>query len=499
MDHPSNSADTLDALDELSAHLELSALDALSARLELAVAPGQIQSLADDELLGALGAIERLGRRIDALRVEAAGEVGDRSRVEHGRDGLSARKGCRNASELIERITLVSGSTARRRLTIGHETRTQRSLSGDPFPARFPHVAEALSVGTLGLDAAVAIVTAISHVMHHASLESMDVAESSLVAAATGASPEHALPFPADGIRVQAMTWRAFLDPDGIEPSEDQAMRERSFRLGRESGGVVKGYFTTVPDVAARIRMLFDAYVTPRSAPAFVPSPELDDVPHSDTPPTDTPPTDTRTADQKRHDIFVGIIDSAARSGDAPQIGGAAPTVWVSVRADDLLDGTGAGFIDGVESPVSIRTIRQFACTGGIQKVWLNRQGRIVQLGSPERCFTSQQRRAIGLRDEECVIFGCGIPASWCEIHHVEPAASHGPTHPDNGVTLCWAHHRSIETSGWQIRMVNGVPQLKAPPWLERDGRWRPSKKSRIRLLDAPAGELATASHPRRF
>ncbi len=76
------------------------------------------------------------------------------------------------------------------------------------------------------------------------------------------------------------------------------------------------------------------------------------------------------------------------------------------------------------------------------------------------------------------------IPAAWTEIHHVDPAENDGPTETDNGVLLCWFHHRTIETSGWQIKMIGGVPHIKAPPWIHSDNEWRPSTKSPTMQLD---------------
>ena len=102
-------------------------------------------------------------------------------------------------------------------------------------------------------------------------------------------------------------------------------------------------------------------------------------------------------------------------------------------------------------------------CTGGTQTVVFDDDGRIIELGSPERCFTPHQRRAITLRDGGCLIPGCSVPAAWCEIHHVIPDAEGGPTHPDNGVLLCWFHHRTIDSSGWGIQMLRGVPHIRPP------------------------------------
>ena len=133
-------------------------------------------------------------------------------------------------------------------------------------------------------------------------------------------------------------------------------------------------------------------------------------------------------------------------SGLLPAIGGAAPTLVVSVRADDLAAGRGYAHIDGVDEPVSLSVARHIACSGNVQRVVFDGVGRIISLGSPERVFTHHQRRAISLRDGGCVIPGCRVPAPWCEIHHVKEHSRGGETHTDNGVLLCWFHHRSLDS-----------------------------------------------------
>jgi 5-methylcytosine-specific restriction protein A len=206
---------------------------------------------------------------------------------------------------------------------------------------------------------------------------------------------------------------------------------------------------------------------------------------------------ETRTSDQQRHDVVASIIATAARSAEQPTIGGAAPTVLVSVRASDLESGRGAAHADGVPIPVSLRAARHLMCTGGIQTVVIDDDGAIVQLGSPERCFTAHQRRAILLRDGGCLIPGCSVPASWCEIHHVVPDVDGGPTHPDNGVMLCWFHHRTIDTSGWGIRMIRGAPQIRPPAWLDPGGGWRPATNSPTRVADRLETEQGAGSSGR--
>ena len=211
-----------------------------------------------------------------------------------------------------------------------------------------------------------------------------------------------------------------------------------------------------------------------------------DAVPVSEVPINSDRIRDERTSAQQLHDILAAILDAAARCADSPELVGASPTVMVTVRAEDLTTGHGVGWIDGLEEPISMRAVKQFTCTGGTQTATITSKGRLIKLGSPERCFPTALRRAVMARDGGCIIPGCHVPAAWCEIHHVTPDHQGGPTHTDNGVAVCWFHHRTIDTSGWEITMIGGAPHVKAPPWIEPPGLhgkhqrpWRPATKSR--------------------
>ena len=76
---------------------------------------------------------------------------------------------------------------------------------------------------------------------------------------------------------------------------------------------------------------------------------------------------------------------------------------------------------------------------------------------------------------------------SECEIHHDIEHSRGGPTHTDNGVMLCWFHHRTLDTSGWQVRMNRGVPEVRGPYWWDSRGLWRPVTTSPTRMRDRMA------------
>ncbi len=451
------------------------ALEHLRSALADVLAFDAASGWSDDELLANTRALEALGRLVDARRVALAGEVAERSRVELGDQRLSTRRGCRSAVELLERVTQASAFEARRRITLGSATRARSGFTGEPFEAAFPRVAAALAAGEVGADAAGTIIRELDRARAVADPAALATAEQALVAEATGTGDGAPVRCTADELRVQAQAWSTFLDQDGREPDDERAMRRRGVRLGRARDGLVPVSGDLMPEVAAKLTRLFDAHLSPRSGLGSIPTRSGRASPQSG---------EHRTADQQRHDVLAAVIDTAARSGEHPTIGGAAPTVLVSVRASDLTAGRGAAHADGVEVPISLRAARHMICTGGTQTVVFDEHGRIIALGSPERCFTPHQRRAITLRDGGCLIPGCSVPAAWCEIHHVIPDADGGPTHPDNGVLLCWFHHRTIDTSGWGIRMHRGVPHIRPPAWLDPGGSWRPVTKSPTRLAD---------------
>ena len=445
----------------------------------LGVRPSAVPRLDDDAVVRLLGEVEALGRRVDALRVALAGEVAERSRRELGRDGLAARRGCRSGQELVQRVTGVSGVTVNRRIRLGRATRATVGLTGVSMRPVFEQVAAGLDEGALGVDAAAAVVDTLAPALRIAATERVRFAEARIVAEVVPAEPSGAPGLDADCARLQATVWRAVLDPDGAAPSERDAER-RGLRLLAPRHGLVPIAGMLLPQVAGALQQYSDACTNPRTRELAGPSPAAGSAAGAGD--AGLAARDQRSRAQQLHDVLAAIIGVAARVADAPSLAGNAPTLVVSVNAADLASGKGVGFADGVP-PISLEAARHIGCAGAVQRVVVGGNGRILSLGSPERCFTGAQRRAIAVRDGGCVIPGCHVPVGWCEVHHVVPHA-HDPdgTHTDNGVVLCWHHHRTLDTSGWQVRIRDGTPEVKAPPWIDRSGRWRPAIGSPTRI-----------------
>nr|WP_274637334.1 HNH endonuclease signature motif containing protein [Microbacterium bovistercoris] len=457
---PAELLETLTRLDELLG-------DDVHATLD-----GDItRTMTDDELVAFTRVSESLGRRADALRIAAAGEIDVRSRSELGEERLSARAGCMNAVDLLCRLTRVAATSARARIRHAHAVATRTTLTGDPLPAAFPTVRDALVDGVIGVDSIAAIVGALAPISDRCDPTHLAAAEYELVAAATGAGPDGAPACSADDSRTQAKVWTLVLDPDGTLPDYERALRHRGLRFGRERDGIVPISGGLLADVAAQFQRMGDAQLNPRVHDGTEdPGVRFRDAAEDD---GDDAPPDTRTREQKMHDVFATILGVAARSAETPSLGGLPPTLLVTISAVELDRDDGVGFIDGTDDTVPAVVARQIACCGGIQRLVIDENGRLIELGSPNRTFSGQQRRAITARDGECIIPGCHVSATWCEIHHVIEHARGGPTHVDNGVPLCWWHHRSLETSGWEIRMVDGVPEVRAPATIDPRRLWQ--------------------------
>jgi hypothetical protein len=404
-----------------------SVLDAV--RSLAAPEPGQ---LSDAAALAWLDQIEQLGRRVDALRVRAAGDVAERSRRELGADSLARRHGAQSAGTLIERVARVSATEAARRIRLGSDTAPRYGLSGQPMPARFDKVARALDEGAIGMDAALAIVRNLAAAERGASFDALDAAESHLV--------EQAGEVSADLVALEARAWRTALDPDGAEPRDAELRRRRKLVLGREVDGMTPFWGEADPVSAAQLRTWLAERTAPDRTPRFR-------DPQDECSGGDDATRDSRTREQRQFDVLM---------------------VWISDSAE----------------PISAASAATLACDSGIQKIILGDTGEPLALGRRERFHTAAQRKAMVVRDGGgCAWPDCTAPPSWTHAHHPTRWGDGGTTDLDNGVLLCPFHHRLVHEGEWQIQMRDGLPYLRAPLSLDLTGTWRRMGRRRPALV----------------
>jgi hypothetical protein len=443
-------------------------LETLTERMAL-LTSAPLDLLTPEELCTHTVELERLGRLVDAARARAAAELADRSRFGLGSDSLSFRLGYGKAAMLVEGLTRVSPREAARRIRLGTSIRSARSFDGTLLPAAHEHVAAAMAEGTIGVDAAESIVRCLDQAAARAgmSLEAeanREVAERALVECAETQT--------ADEVAVQARAWREALDPDGAEPRDAEIYDRRSFVIGRESNGVRTFRGTLFPVDAALLQAAFDEAEKPGNAPRFLAD---DDPARSVRTSTDengedqTEIVDSRTREQRRYDVFAGLMTAGVRA-TGTESGGMRSTAQVTavITLEELRTGTGVGWLDGVDEPVSAATIDQLVCANGKALVILGDNGEPLYLYRGRRYFSAQQMRALAVRDGSCVWPGCHAAAAWCDGHHVlEFEADDGPTNIDNGVLLCPHHHRMLHKSDYEMRMIGGRPYLLPPAFID--------------------------------
>ncbi|MBP1325407.1 hypothetical protein JOF28_000639 [Leucobacter exalbidus] len=259
----------------------------------------------DDDLLSVTQHLEQASRRINALLIAAAGNIDHRSEP-HLENSLAKRKGCRNTTELLQRLSQHSSATIGRRLKVARATRRDIGFTGSTIPPQFPAVADALAAGDLPEETALQIVKSLAGLPSRVDPTKVEIAERGIVDQAAGyssaerfdgLSPDdqgpgnegpddegpddegpddegldpagHAaapLPVDCDTIKLICQTWSTFLDQDGTAPNEESAMRERYLWLGPEKNGLVPLHGLLLPEAAALLGSLFNAVNSPRTA-----------------------------------------------------------------------------------------------------------------------------------------------------------------------------------------------------------------------------------------
>ena len=82
-----------------------------------------------------------------------------------------------------------------------------------------------------------------------------------------------------------------------------------------------------------------------------------------------------------------------------------------------------------------------------VERVVFDGPDRVKDVGVRRRIFTGATRRAVEVRDRECFHPMCEVAAEGCEIDHVQPWATGGPTVEANGRAACGFHNRQRQGS----------------------------------------------------
>ncbi|MHA7985053.1 HNH endonuclease [Rathayibacter sp. CAU 1779] len=393
--------------------------------------------LAAAELVAVADALGMLRRTVDAALLPVAAEIARQSRPELGRDSLAKQQGFRTPGALIATTTGTSTGEAVRMVAVAEATAPRVMLSGEIAPAKHPHVAAAVHTGTLGTLAAAAMISMLDRVAARTDPASLDAMEARLVDAAPGLS--------IDRVHTLVNRAEALLDPDGVEPREEELRAARSVTIRQRRDGTIHVEGTFDPETGAPIVVAVEGIVSGMLR-------RRDDG-------TSVAEVDERTIAQMRADALSEMCSHILGCATVPTAPSA--TVVVRVSLSDLQTGDGFATIDGIAQPVSVSTARRIAADAQFIPCVLGGDSEILDWGRAKRGFTRAQKLALAERDGGCAF--CGLPPAITAAHHIRWwTRDAGPTDLDNGILLCTSCHHRIHDDGWEIRIQDSPPTENA-------------------------------------
>jgi len=417
------------------------------------------RDLTAEQTIAVNGMIGRMRRLIDGSHAKIASEIARHSRPELGPEGLAKSQGFRNPTALIAATTGTTAGEASRLLKVGEATAPRMLLTGAQAPAKYPHVAAAITAGTIGTAAASAIISMLDRVAIRAGHEAIDRAEKTLAEQAAGLTIDQL-----SRVLTRAEAW---LDPDDVAPREEELRSERTLYIREEASGMVVITARLDPERAAPVKTAIEAIVTTELRAAR--DADGDDA-------SNDPDAPRRSIPQMQADALARICEHGlgCAQKDLPLEGA---NVVVRMELNDLVDGTGFATIDGLAAPISIATARRMAAAGGIIPCVLGGDSEILDWGRAKRLFTPAQRMALLERDGGCA--KCGAPPGHTKVHHIRWwARDAGPTDLSNGILLCESCHHHIHDNGWGIR-IDGVG-IDAKVWFIPPPHVDPTRTPRL-------------------
>jgi hypothetical protein len=320
--------------------------------------------------------------------------------------GAWAPDGAQNASAWLSSRCRLPKSQARRLVRRGRRL------------AHLPACAEAWSDGEIGASQ----VDAIALLRRSSTEAALARDEAMLVEQAK------TLPY---GSFVQATRyWDQLADPDGADIDDMERRARRDVYLEASFCGLWLGKMTLDPisgtivagELSRLESELFEADWD-KARQTLGREPRVDEL--------------SRTSGQRRADA---LVEMATRSRTAPADGRRpAPLFSVLVDYETTWCGRICELAQGMV--VSPGSLIPWLDQASIERAVFGPDKR-VEVSATARLFTGATRRAIELRDRECVHPYCDVPANACQIDHIIPFAQGGLTTQENGRVLCGFHNR---------------------------------------------------------
>ncbi|GJF03914.1 HNH endonuclease [Pseudonocardia sp. D17] len=386
-----------------------------------------------DELLSVLTMCEAAVRVLERVSVAAIADL--------QRRGMFAERGYRSAVTALADLLGWERSEARRRLAVAEQAVERTGLDGARLPARLSATAAVFAAGMCSARH----VEIVARVLDGPAARRLPP---DVWAAAEAQLAAKAGDYSAADLHAWATALVETLDQDGPEPDDRPPVPVNELLLTRNpdgAGGRLKARIDD-PTMYDAIVTVLDAHARPATA------------------------DDDRPDAQRKAEALADVCAFVLDHGDVPARGGERPHLTVAVRLEDLENRARAACLD-LGGPLSPEQLRLLCCDARVVPVVLGGAGQPLDVGRARRVIPDGLRRAIAARDRGCA--RCGRPPSWCEIHHVVPWESGGPTSIDNCAMLCRACHRLVHHGGWDVRLRDGLPEFRPPRWIDRGRRPR--------------------------
>jgi hypothetical protein len=308
--------------------------------------------------------------------------------------------GARNSAGWLSDTSKSSFGSARKKAELGKTLSKSKTLD------------DAVADGSVSPDAAAALHDAVTNPPENATDDDVD----SLVDAVKGADPREA--------KQAADRWRETFGTETEEEAEERRYQNRSLRMTAPCDGQVT-INATLPTLQAR-----QVYAS---------------INHVAGEPYEG---DTRTNEQRLAD---GLVELACAYAKGEVSGGREnPNLLITIAIDSL---TGDGNEPGVTSwgdRIPAHVVRRLAEHADLQRV-ITAGSLVLDLGRSVRCATTDQYRALVVRDGGCRWPGCAHPPAWCQIDHLHDWILGGPTDLDLLAMWCTHHHHERHRPGVKV------------------------------------------------
>lgn len=160
--------------------------------------------------------------------------------------------------------------------------------------------------------------------------------------------------------------------------------------------------------------------------------------------------------DQRRADALALLVTSQG-DGRPKQ-----PEIVIHAPLEALASGDGTCSVNG-RPALHPSVVNRLSCDARLRFVLTDEEGDPLGIGHASQIAPGWMRQEVFRRDGyRCTFPGCEM-RRWLIPHHIDHWVHHGPTHPDNLVTVCGSHHALVHHFDWGVTLEEGRVIWRAP------------------------------------